>query len=56
MSKVLVWHECKHEFLPLGKGKVLDVSEGVNGEDRITFKCKECGGVHENATAVKGRG
>ncbi len=48
-----VWHECKKEFLPLGKDKVLDVSEGVNGEDRYSFTCGLCKQVHTNAMAIR---
>lgn len=49
-----VWHECQREYLPLGQGKVLDVSEGVNGEDRVTFRCGLCGQTHDNAMATRG--
>ena len=48
-----IWTVCKGEYLPLGKGKVLDVSEGVNGEDRFTFQCAHCGNVHTNAQALR---
>jgi hypothetical protein len=46
-----VWTECKGEYLPPGAGKVLDVSEGSRGEDRLTFRCEHCGQVHTNAMA-----
>jgi hypothetical protein len=53
-----IWTECQGAYLPLAKdgthvGKVLDVSEGVNGEDRFTFRCAYCGSVHTNAQATR---
>lgn len=48
-----IWTECRGEYLPLGKGKVLDVSEGSRGEDRLTFKCEHCEQVHTNAQAIR---
>jgi hypothetical protein len=48
-----IWTPCKSEYLPLGKGKVTDVSEGVQGEDRVSFVCAHCGKTHTNATVIR---
>lgn len=49
-----VWTECQKDYLPLGSGKVLDVSEGIRGEDRLTFTCAYCGQTHDSAMALVG--
>ncbi len=49
-----IWTECVQEYCPLGEGKILEVNEGVRGEDRFDFKCGHCGRVHRNAMALRG--
>lgn len=49
-----IWFECQKEYLSARDAEVLDVSEGVHGEDRVEFKCRLCGGIHTNAQVRRG--
>jgi hypothetical protein len=50
---VKIWTECKHKYLPLGKGRIVDISEGVQGEDRVAFICEHCQQTHTNAQVIR---
>lgn len=51
---VRIWHECKREYLAMGEeSEILDVSEGPEGQDLVTFTCEHCGETHSHAQVVR---
>jgi hypothetical protein len=37
---------CNSQRTPVDEVEFLDISEGMQGEDRLTYKCPHCGWTH----------
>ena len=50
-----VYVKCKGEHMPVGEAQAefLNIEEGMQGEDILTFKCSFCGQPHKSAITVR---
>lgn len=48
-----VFADCAKEWLNTKKVEFLDIEEGPQGEDRMTYKCPLCGEKHTSVVVNK---
>jgi len=53
-SSIQVFIECLGDWIPESDVKVLDVEEDIQGRDKLTFKCPECGKQHTSLRVGRG--
>lgn len=45
---ITVYLSCNGTFVPESKVEFVDICEGLEGEDILTFICPECGEEHQS--------
>lgn len=51
--RMIVYPSCTRQELDTGMITVMDICEGFQGEDIVSYQCPICGGTHQSAVFAK---